>query len=287
MNILNIVEKHLLEENNKKLNGYRKDEATGEWVFKPRSSHHPSAYNKCRRQMYYQWTNEVVTDPPDGTGLLIMLMGTWIHDGFAKILKDIYGDDVENEVEFTYKDDELEFPIHGYFDDLIMGDDDLLHGVELKTAFGRAITNVKNSGKPRDDDEAQIKVYLSCNPEVSDFKLPYLGRDSMYRTEFNITMTEEEREIYKAKVVAKFKDIEESVKNKAIPNRDYTAVVKDGEVHAKIVHKTVTYKSDWQCSYCNYKSKCWEVECSDFGIHLPKEKTIHLPEEKTELECEV
>lgn len=270
MNLLQAVNEYLEEKDYKESSGYKK--VNGEWVLIPRSSHHPSGYNKCLRQMYYSWTREPVTNRRSATDVYRMLIGKWIHNGFADVLKEMYGDKVRSEVEVYYKDNRLEFPIHGFIDNVIDLEDNYKQGVELKSVFGRGATAIKNSGQPREDDEAQTKVYLSIT-DINAFALPYLARDNFYRVEFDIVMTEKEKEIFKEKMVEKFLRLELAVKAKVVPARDYHAVVKDGEVKESIQYKTKEYKSDWQCSYCIWRDKCYEAEIESMDICIPKQIT--------------
>ena len=156
MNLLQAVNEYLEEKDFKESSGFKKD-VTGKWVLVPRTSHHPSGYNKCLRQMYYSWIREPVTNRRSATDCYRMLVGRWIHNGFADVLKEMYGDKVRSEVEVYYNDPRLEFPIHGYMDNVIDIEDNYQQGVELKTVFGMGATSIKNSGKPREDDEAQTK----------------------------------------------------------------------------------------------------------------------------------
>ena len=258
MKILGMVDKYLEQNDAEQLDS------------KVRTSHHPSGYSDCMRKMYYDWTKHPVSNYRTATDVYRMMIGKWIHNGFAEILKEMFGDKVNDEVEFHYADPDLEFPIHGYMDSVIEVGGKII-GVELKTSFGRGIVSIAKEGQPRREHEEQARIYLSINKQIHSFSIPYLGRDSFYRTEFELEMTEDHKEKFLKKVVEKFKRLEEYVKAKEIPRRDFSAVVKDGEIKDKIQHKTIEYKSDWQCLYCVYRDSCYSKEIEDMGIHLPEE----------------
>ena len=105
---------------------------------KKRTSHHPSGYSDCMRKMFFDWTNFPVSNYRTATDIYKMLAGKWIHQGFAELLKELYGDRVQTEVEFTYEHPDLQYPIHGFMDNVIVIDGVLI-GIELKTSFGRGI----------------------------------------------------------------------------------------------------------------------------------------------------
>ena len=232
-----------------------------------RKSHHPSGANKCMRQLYYDFTGEKVSNYRDATDIWRMNLGTWMHKMFALYLKDM-GAYVEDEVEILVEHPDLKYPIHGYMDNLITIDD-MTYGIELKIVFGRGAKSIQVSGKPREDDEIQSKVYLAFG-DVAGYFVDYLARDSFYRTEFQIQMTAEQKDTFRRWMINKFKKLEWYVDNKIIPERDYFAIASDGMLKDKVQRKKVEYKSDWQCLYCVYRETCWAQELEDFGDHYER-----------------
>lgn len=257
MNLLNKVDTFLELQDKKKL-----DE-------KIRTSHHPSGANKCMRQLYYEWTREPVSDYRKATDCWRMMVGTWIHKMFAELLKEM-GLEVKDEIEIFHECPELEYPIHGYMDNVIVIDGDT-YGIELKSTFGRGIVNIQRSQKPREDDEIQSLIYLAFE-NLKGYFLDYLGRDSFYRTEFNLTLNDKQTEVFKAYIINRFKELEEHVRNKQLPPRQFFAIVSGGEFKEKVQRNKEEYKSDWQCLYCVYRSRCYEKEIEDFGDHYKKEE---------------
>jgi hypothetical protein len=257
MKILGGVDRYLVQKDARELNE------------KIRSSHHPSEYSGCLRKMYFEWTKRTITNYRDATDIYRMMVGRWIHKGFADVLKEMLGDKVQSELEFTYEHPDLKYPIHGFMDNVFTYDE-MLIGLELKTSFGRGIVSIAKSSKPRPEDEAQAKIYLAANEFITSFSLPYLGRDSFYRTEFDIQLTVKQRREFMEQVVSKFKTLETHLEKGEMPPRDFSAVVKDGEIKKEIQYNSVKYRSDWQCLYCVYRDGCYSKEIDDMGIHLPE-----------------
>lgn len=259
-----------------KVDSWLMDNDLAEQAKKERGSHHPSGANKCMRQMYYEWTKEPVSNPRTATDVWRMSVGRWIHAGFTEVLRKVFGEDkVRAEVEMFHQSPELKYPIHGYIDDVIEvtdADGSIFYvGAELKTSFGRGISTIQKEGKPREDDETQAKIYVVFNDWLKEFVLPYLGRDSFYRTEFAIVMTEEEKSLFRDKVIARFKKFEDYYFSKTLPPRDYHAVVKDGEVKDEIQYRNVKYRSNWQCMYCMWCDTCYKKERESMDIIIPYE----------------
>lgn len=259
INILKRIDIYLEEQDRKSLDN------------RVRTSHHPSGANKCLRQMYYDWTNTPVTNYRTATDIWRMNLGTWMHKMFAHYLREM-GEEVVDEVEMTLTDPTLKYPIHGYLDNIIEIDGEL-YGIELKTVFGQGGKSIQLSGKPREDDATQTKIYLVAN-NLAGFFVDYLARDSFYRTEFQIVMSNPEREAFKNMIINKFRTLEHMVEKKIIPDRDYHAIVCDGMLIGSKQHKLIKYKSDWQCMYCVYRDHCYAEEIADFGMHLPEPKPL-------------
>jgi hypothetical protein len=57
--------------------------------------------------------------------------------------------------------------------------------------------------------------------------------------------------------MARLRPIEAMIKAGEMPDRDFQAAIVKGEVKDKFVRQGKTFKSDWQCSYCDFQSLCW------------------------------
>lgn len=257
INIISMMDNWLVEQDKKKLDS------------RDRKSHHPSGANKCMRQLYYDWTGQPVSDYRTATDIWRMNLGTWMHKMFAHYLKEM-GEDVQDEVEMTFKDWRLKYPIHGYMDNVIMING-VMFPIELKTVFGYGGKAIQLSGQPREDDATQEKIYIAFNNFVGGI-VAYLARDSFYRTQFIISMSKEDKEAFKEKIILRFMELEDYVDRKVLPKRDYQAIVCDGELLDTKQKNNVKYKSDWQCMYCVYRSACYREELDCMGLYLPEAK---------------
>ena len=255
INIISRIDNWLVEQDKIKLNS------------KIRTNHHPSGANKCMRQLYFDWIGEPVSNYRTATDIWRMNLGTWMHKMFAHYLKEM-GENVQDEVEMTFTDWRLKYPIHGYMDNVIEIDG-YIFPIELKTVFGYGGKAIQLSGKPREDDEVQEKIYISFNDFVGGI-VAYLARDSFYRTQFIVTMDSQEKEKFKEKIIMKFMSLEAHVEERIMPDRDYHAIVCDGELVETKQHKCIKYKSDWQCMYCVYRDSCYVEERENMGLYLPE-----------------
>jgi len=236
------------------------------------TSHHPSGASSCMRQLYYKWKRTEITDPTPPKDIWRMMFGRYLHEMYAKLLVEA-GFKAEDEIEITFTDDRLKYPIHGYMDNVFSINGEK-YAVELKTVFGYGAKSIQISGKPRAQDETQMKIYLGVTRDIKYMIAPYIARDSFYRTEFCFTMTDAERDEFMELVIEKFARLEMYVEQDRVPNRDYQVCIKDGEFKDSVQHKTVKYKSNWQCfPYCQYRSHCWAEELSSMDMVLPEIKS--------------
>jgi len=114
-----------------------------------------------------------------------------------------------------------------------------------------------------------MKIYLAVRRDLDHMIAPYIARDSFYRTEFCFTMTDAERDEFLEGIIQKFIKLEEFVDFKIVPMRDYQACIKDGEIKDSVQYKSIKYKSDWQCLYCQYRSGCYYHELQSMEMILP------------------
>ncbi len=228
-----------------------------EWNRK-RTSHYPSDISACKRQLYYKWTEEPVSNPVTVGGMLKMKMGTAIHDIIPSLLE-LAGLESAPEVAVKKTHPRLLHPISGRIDNLfIIPNTNSLGVIEVKTSYGAGVKTLQKTGKPREGDENQLLTYLWLEPIIAKGILIYIGRDNGYRTEFEIERDDEYVEDF---LIGKLASLDHMVKTRDVfPDRDYHVVIKDGEIKAKYQKDKVIYKSDWQCLFCQFMDTCWENE---------------------------
>jgi hypothetical protein len=250
-----------------------------------KSSHYASDSYNCKRSQVYRWLGTKESNPNTAGSLIKMEMGNKIEDIYTDYLNwavrtgtNIDGYIVEEFVEQwhqRYEIEGLKYPI-GIRLDYVLTCKNIETGnvekiaIELKSSFGRGIVDIQNKQKPKLDYLKQIFIYTYLTP-FKVFNHPYLGRDSGYRTEFEIIGDEKGLTVYGSsskkrynfnwnQLIEKLKVVEQFVEKKEIPGRDFQVAIKNGEIKNKFQHKKIEYKSDWQCLYCNWMDLCWKDE---------------------------
>ena len=234
-------------------------------------SHYPSGLcavnkkgdfiGKCRRALFYEMSGFVRTDPIDPVALFKMDMGVMIHEKLGDILN-LAGYEGEDEIPIKWQDRALSLPFSGRMDKVVTEDGRMI-GIDWKSTYGRGVDFIKKDG-PKEDAILQCLVYLT-NPKVKidEIVLSYIARDSGYIYSFSLFLDEKKKlhvkwlnssgeAIYDwtmTDVRRALKQVEESVATNKAPDRDYKAIMKDGEI---------TSKSDWRCRYCSYAGMCWD-----------------------------
>jgi len=231
---------------------------------KKRESHYPSDISACKRQLYYKWTDEPVSNPVTAGGMLKMKMGTAIHDIVPNLLE-LAGLESVPEIAVKKSTSYLKYPISGRIDNLfIIPGTDSLGVIEVKTSYGAGVKALQKTGKPRESDANQLLTYLWLEPTLAKGILIYIGRDNGYRTEFEVDRDNDKVECI---IVNKLKDLERRVflrsalqgyTDDQLPDREYSVAIKNGEIKDKYQKDKVVYKSMWNCEYCSYESICWK-----------------------------
>lgn len=238
MNLINQIDEYLTRKNDRE-----------------RTSYYPSEVSKCTRQLYYKWTKCQISNEIEAGGYWKMEMGAKIHDLISNFLEDA-GLEIAPEISFQ-KDVGLNYPISGRIDNLFIDEDDKLAGIEVKTSYGAGIKRLQSAAQPRSEDLMQVIMYMGCNPEIDRFYLLYIGRDNAYRTQFVVDKNTNTPWTFD-ELLNRFKELEDCVLTMRIPQREFEVVFKDNEIKSKYQKNNVTYKSDWQCMYCQYRDYCWE-----------------------------
>ena len=243
MNLINDIDKHLLEHEGK-----------------PKLHHYPSDAGKCTLQLWNNWHGVAVTDPIELTALWKMAMGNAIHDKIANILTKIHEELHSCEVKMR-ADIGLEYGLSGRMDDVLQTPEGKL-GIEIKTSFGRGIVEIAKTQSPKPEHLGQIALYLKYT-DIDRFKLLYIGRDNAYRTEFDFKKGDLDVTPY----LEQFAIAEKEEK----PKRELKATIVNGEFKTKFQSKKVDYKGDWQCAYCKYRTGCWKDVLAKKGKYIGEE----------------
>ena len=232
-----------------------------------RKTHYPSDVTACVRQLAYKWNGYDETDPPTAGNIIKMRFGNLAEDILEDWLKwELANGTIESydkESEVWGGDPDLEYPIHGYIDFVIHGQKGK-YGIECKSSFGRGVKDVQMNG-PKPEHVMQVYMYMRFT-DIKHFFLVYLGRDNGYRTQFELTMDDAgdmyvgnaKQNVDWKSIIGRLRIAEQSVGDEILPDREFKAAVRDGEIVDKFVRQKQEYKSDWQCRYCNYRRECWQ-----------------------------
>jgi hypothetical protein len=247
MNLINDIDNFLVEKNTRK-----------------RESHYPSDISSCMRKLYYKWKDEEESNPTDAGGYWKMSMGNAIHDLINEFLEKA-GFDIMNEISNKKEVPGLKHPISYRIDNIFM-EKEKLSIIEIKSSYGAGIKNIQREGKPRESDLFQVMLYMFLE-NIDKAYLLYIGRDNGYRTQFQIDYIQDAIFVngYKTSynynyLIDRLKLVEYYIEKNKLPERDYQVAIKQGEIKDKFQKDKVIYKTDWQCSYCQYCDKCWESD---------------------------
>ncbi len=239
----------------------------------------------CLRQLFYRASNEPETDAKELTTKLQGDFGNGIHDILLKKLSKSKRIKITPEASGRIKLDGLDNEISFRLDGLVNYQAER-GGLEIKTVQSFAVQKMVKESGPRDSYLLQILSYFLTDDTLKWFSLILFGRDTAYRAEYLIYKDEQGRyllegvfprkapkviEFNEEGIVARWKELEQHLKNKTVPQRDYKAVLsKEGNFVEKRVKNYVDYKSDVACRYCEYRTKCWSLpDAKDHAYKVP------------------
>lgn len=238
---------------------------------KKRDVHYVSDVSDCVRKLYYKWTDHPVSNPIEAGALLKMRMGDSVHDLVHEVLS-ASGCDVIPEMSVRKNYPGLKYPVSMRCDNLFSekGSQEI-EVIEVKSSYGAGIVRIQKSGMPKKEHLAQVCFY-GDGFEARKGYLLYIGRDNAYRCQFD-TVYEDGAIFLRGRnkpiiqlyeLIGKLSFIEDSLEAEVLPNREYWAAIKNGEIRDLFQKDNVKYKSDWQCLYCQYRSACWENEIEEY-----------------------
>lgn len=227
----------------------------------------PSSFFECKRKLFYKHFGEAHSNPIDKHSQLKMELGNTTHLMIQDILKKqgIYksGEELKNT---TYEGLEFNYKIDGLLE--INNNKYLL---EIKTIYGAGFNSIQK--QPKEEHIFQIIAYMKFEG-LNKAVLLYIGRDNGHMIEYKIKIENEtlyigQNQFNKYNYLEKFDDKVNELKTLHylitigdIPVKDYKIVMKNTneEISYDFIHNKEHYKSDWQCAYCTYKTKCWVKE---------------------------
>lgn len=223
----------------------------------------PSYLSNCVRQTYYKKTGEPSSNPIDLPALLKMQFGTVIHNELQRILK-------EKGILKSFEEFKTA-QYHGltfhYFYDGIIHDGLDLAIIEIKTVYANGFRSVEKEPKP--DHVLQCLSYMIFE-KLNKAYILYAGRDNGYLLQYGLKLVGNILFVNGKKTdyfnqweqrIGAMKLLKKAIETKAVPNQEYQIVMKkDNDISFEFTKEKQKFKSDWQCSYCGFKDKCWAKE---------------------------
>lgn len=216
----------------------------------------PSYMTKCKRSIFFSKTNTPASNPPEAHAYIKFELGNDAHEMMQAILKNIgiwiEGEDLKEVNRFGF---DWKYKI----DNMIKDESGNKYIIEIKTTYAKGFINIEK--EPKMEHEIQLMMYMLFE-NIERGILLYIGRDNGRLVEYNysLQMLKEKHEKWFIQKIAELKKLMDQISNRELPDRDYQIQVKNnnGLLSEDFQHKTVKYKTDWQCSYCSYKNLCWK-----------------------------
>ncbi len=246
-----------------------------------RKGHWLSDLTSCQRKKYYSWTGVKETNPADSTGLFKMSMGNAVEYWLDQQLKKLKDVEILGKIRNNKKfDDRFKYDVRYELDNRFLYDGQV-GVIECKSSYGRGVSFIQKYNAPKDDHLMQTLGYMNLE-NIMWAIIMYYGRDNGYRCQFELykdgdkltcngkDISEKlgEYRLYKEKLLG----LEAQLEKKELPDRDFKAAIRDGQIVDKFQRKSVEYKSDFYCNYCNYKDHCWENVLKKEGVFYGEEE---------------
>ena len=241
-------------------------------------------YGTCLRNSWYYLQKDIPRTPTQPSAQWAAKLGLLVEDLLLDNWKEM-GIWVADHVKWYDK----ERNVSGELDAIIIDPDGNQLVVEVKTFWGYYATkeicgNTRQQGKPKREHLMQTSLYLDHfrSHGLPNAKLMYYARDSANRAEFDVTLVDEngltypvingvvDRTLSMQDIYARYQELDEHLKNKIEPARDYVLEYDDATLQnmwdSKELSKT-RYDAwqkkgerpgDWNCGYCKYKNHCWK-----------------------------
>ena len=257
MDWIDYLDKRVIEEKTKR------DEERAKTY--PEFCHHPSQssalvdgklHGKCLRASFYQWTKVPKSNPIDAGGIWKQNIGDMIHERIQGIFLSGPFEGIEKEKRVDIKNPALEYPIIGSID---LYSEKLKMGLEIKTTYGAGMTSpfgIKALG-PKMEHRLQAICYMAMTG-INQWFYIYFARDNAYRCQLAEEWNEKCQELWKG-IIERWKALEAFLKINELPPRDYKVILNEkGEMQDTAQRGKEKFRSDWQCSYCDWKAHCWK-----------------------------
>lgn len=271
------------------------DDYLGDYSGRERKSHYPSQASvetpqgiigKCLRAQWYSWRGVKRTNPIPVSNIWKMRIGDSIHAQIAHWLRELEFQ-VQEEYPFTFEHPNLQHPIRGRLDDVIVFPEvNEFYSVECKTSWSKFFTNPKDGVAkkgPRLADLLQVLVYLSGVKDLKGCYMLYVARDNGQRFQFYAELIEDSlgkhikvgdrliRDFTFDDVIYRWAKLENFLTTEIMPPADYAfrySPEKQDTLYGEYLKETKAknpqslnvwakaHTEDWHCAYCEFWDKC-------------------------------
>lgn len=214
----------------------------------------------CVRKIYYKKTKTEPSNPITEAALLKMEMGKVVHSAMQEKLKHVMIDcEIEKFIEYK----ELMFK---YFYDAKISMNKKHYILEVKTIYANGFRAIENQAKL--EHILQLMLYMIFEG-VENGVLLYIGRDNGFIVEHHYNLKDLQNSMYLTELIHRLNkliELKENINNNIIPDREYEIRMKKigNDISEKFTKDKVNHKTDWQCSYCQYRDLCWNKVIQEF-----------------------
>lgn len=227
----------------------------------------PSYLSDCRRKIFYSKTGHEPSNPIELPSLLKMEWGNILHDDMQQRL--VKAGVLESFEEWrTAEWEGLEF-IYRY--DGILNVDGKRSILEIKTVYASGYQSIEQS--PKEEHVLQAVSYMLFEGLDKAYIL-YAGRDNGYLKQHEVNFCEgkvcvnfQETDLMDKwrELIDKLGTLKVNIETSILPERDFSIALKNsnGVIAESFQKDNQKFKSDWRCSYCNFKDLCWKKELEE------------------------
>lgn len=220
----------------------------------------PSYINACKRQIYYKKLKIQPSNLIETHAYIKFAMGDSVHEKIQSILFNMgYWQEGEDWKEIIWQDLKWIYRI-----DAKLKIDDNLYICEIKSSYFSGNKAIEHEAKK--EHILQLMMYMVFE-NIEHGIILYIGRDNglMYEYHYSLEALKEKYSNFMTNKLKELKDLKEKIENKIVPDRDFEIVLKNnnGDIKDYFQKDNIKHKSDWQCSYCQWKDLCWEKELEE------------------------
>lgn len=224
----------------------------------------PSYINSCKRQIYYKKLKIEPSNPLETHAYIKFALGDATHEKIQSIFFNMgYWQEGEDWKEIVWQGLKWIYRI-----DAKLKIDDNIYICEIKSSYFSGNKAVEHEAK--EEHILQLMLYMIFE-NIERGIILYIGRDNgmMYEYHYSLESLKEKYKDFFTEKLKELKELKGKIENKILPDRDFEIVLKNnnGNITDYFQKNNEKYKSDWQCSYCQYKDLCWQDILKEIKNH--------------------